>query len=66
MKYGYISKEKGNSIASFYLSLTYVDEEAGITVHREQGFSGYSVREAVRMIKEAAGVKGKHGIDLLF
>ena len=66
MKYGYITKRKGNSTAAFYLSLTYVDEERGVYVHRESGFTGYSVREAVRLLKEAAGVKGKHGITLDF
>ena len=66
MKYGYITMSKGNSTVNFYLSLTYVDECAGVYIHREQGFSGYSIREAVRMLKEAAGVKGKHGITLDF
>lgn len=66
MKYGYITKSRGNSCSAFYLSLTYVDETRGVYIHREQGFNGYSIREAVRMIKAAAGVTGKHGITLEF
>ena len=63
MKHGYIRISKGNTWINFYISGGYFTED-GFQNCRERGYSGYSIREALRLFKAENGLKYKRNITI--